>query len=328
MDRDVKMELSKENKEMLLDMFRVMFRIRHFEQTFRTLVLSGNLIGGGHLYIGQEAIAAGVCSCLRDTDAITSTHRGHGHCIAKGADTKRMMAELYSKATGYCKGKGGSMHIADVSKGIYGANGIVAAGIPIATGIAFAQRYKGEDNVTVAFFGDGASNRGTFHESLNMAASQKLPIVFVCENNNYAMSTPFPYHSNNKTISQRAVGYDIPGKTVDGNDVVAVRQAALEAVNLARSGGGPSLLEFVTWRHTGHFLSDQQLYKDPKEQESWLKLDPILRFEKSLLESSVADQAELNIIRAEAIEEINEAVKFAQDSPEPEYEVLFEDLFV
>ena len=322
------MELSLESKEILLDMYRVMYRIRRFEDTFRTLVLSGKVIGGGHLYIGQEAIAAGICSCLRDTDAITSTHRGHGHCIAKGADTGRMMAELFSKATGYCKGKGGSMHIADVSRGIYGANGIVGAGIPVATGIAFAQKYKREDNVTVAFFGDGASNRGTFHESLNMAASQKLPIIFACENNNYAMSTSFPYHSNNKTISQRAVAYDIPGKTVDGNDVVAVRQASLEAVSLARSGGGPSLLEFVTWRHTGHFLSDQQLYKDSKEQERWLELDPIPRFEKSLLDSGVADLAEIDQIRADAIEEIDEAVKFAMESPEPEYEILFEDLFV
>ena len=309
-------------------MYRVMCRIRRFEETFRHLVLSGSLIGSGHLYIGEEAIAAGVCSCLRDSDAITSTHRGHGHCIAKGADTKLMMAELYSKATGYCKGKGGSMHIADVSKGIYGANGIVAAGIPIATGIAFAQKYKGEDNVTVAFFGDGASNRGVFHESINMAASQNLPIVFACENNNYAMATAFPYHSRNKTISQRAAAYDIPGKTVDGNDAVAVREAAKEAVGLARSGGGPSLLEFVTWRHTGHFMSDKQLYKDPGEQERWLALDPIPRFEKLLLDSGIAGQADMDLIKAEAEEEIEAAVRFAQESPEPEYEAMFDDLFV
>ena len=320
--------MSKDDKETMLGIYRVMVRIRRFEETFRHLVLSGSLISSGHLYIGEEAIAAGVCSCLRNSDAITSTHRGHGHCIAKGADTKLMMAELYSKATGYCKGKGGSMHIADVSKGIYGANGIVAAGIPIATGIAFAQKYKGEDNATVAFFGDGASNRGVFHESINMAASQNLPIVFACENNNYAMATAFPYHSRNKTISQRSAAYDIPGKTVDGNDAAAVREAALEAVDLARSGGGPSLLEFVTWRHTGHFMSDKQLYKDPDEQERWIALDPIPRFEKYLLESGFAEQAEIDQIKAEAADEIEEAVKFAEESPEPEYDTLFEDLFV
>ena len=322
------MGLCKDDKEILLEMYRVMVRIRRFEDTFRTLVLSGKVIGGGHLYIGEEAIAAGVCSCLRNSDAITSTHRGHGHCIAKGADTKLMMAELYSKATGYCKGKGGSMHIADVAKGIYGANGIVAAGIPIAAGIAFAQKYNGEDNVTVAFFGDGASNRGTFHESINMAASQNLPIVFACENNNYAMATTFQHHSKNKTISQRAAAYDIPGRTVDGNDAQAVREAAMEAVNLARDGGGPSLLEFVTWRHTGHFLADQQLYKDPREQDYWLALDPIPRFEKRLLEDGIAEQAEIDRINSEAAEEIDMAVKFADESPEPELDVVFEDLFV
>ena len=315
------------SRDIMLDMYRKMIRIRFFEEKSRALVLEGRLYTGLHLYIGEEAIAAGVCSCLRETDCITSTHRGHGHCIAKGADTKRMMAELYGKATGYCKGKGGSMHIADISKGIIGANGIVGAGLPIATGVAFAQKYNGEDNVTVAFFGDGASNRGTFHESLNMAASQKLPLIFACENNCYAMSTHFDYHSNNKTIAQRAQAYDIPGARVDGNDVLAVHETTMEAVERARAGGGPTLLEFTTWRHYGHFLNDPQLYKDPKDQERGIADDPIPRFEKHLAENGVLNRSELDMVRAVITEEIEQAVKFGEESPEPTYDVLFEDLY-
>jgi len=316
-----------ENKDILTEMYRRMVRIRFFEERIRTLSLEGKL-HGGHLYAGEEAIAVGVCSCLRETDCITSTHRGHGHCIAKGADTKRMMAELFGKATGYCKGKGGSMHIADISKGIIGANGIVGAGMPIATGVAFAQKYNGEDNVTVAFFGDGASNRGTFHESMNMAASQKLPLIFACENNNYAMATSFDYHSNNKTISQRAGAYDMPGARIDGNDVLAVYDATMEAVMRARVGEGPTLLEFVTWRHYGHFLNDPQLYKEPKDQERWLENDPIPRFEKLLKDDGILNQSDIDEIRAEVTEEIDQAVAFGEEGPEPTFDVLFEDLYI
>ena len=321
-------ELSKDDKETMLDMYRTMLTIRTFEEKARSLTLEGRMYGGLHLYSGEEAVAAGVCSCLRETDCVTSTHRGHGHCIAKGADTKRMMAELYGKVTGYSKGKGGSMHIADMSKGIIGANGIVCAGLPIAAGVAFAQKYNGEDNVTVAFFGDGATNRGPFHESLNMAAALSLPVIFVCENNNYAMATSFDYHSNNKTIAQRAEAYDIPGARADGNDVQAVRAATLEAVERARSGGGPTLLEFVTWRRHGHFLNDQQLYKDKDEHEAWLARDPIPLFEQRLLENGTADQAELDAIRNSVAEEIEAAVRFSEESAEPAPEVLFEDLYV
>ena len=316
------------SKDTLLEMYRRMVRIRFFEEKARILSLEGKMYGALHLYSGEEAVAVGVCSCLRDGDCITSTHRGHGHCIAKGADTKRMMAELFGRLTGYSKGKGGSMHIADMAKGIIGANGIVGAGIPIATGVAFAQKYNGEDNVAVAFFGDGASNRGTFHESLNMAASQNLPVIFVCENNNYAMSTSFDYHSKNKTIAQRAQAYDIPSAIADGNDVLAVRKAAMEAVERARTGGGPTLLEFTTWRHHGHFLNDQQKYKDPKVQEKWMEKDPIPRFEKKLTNGGKVKLAELEKIKAEITDEIEEAVTFAEASPEPAYEVLFEDLYV
>ena len=316
------------SKDILLEMYRSMIRIRYFEEKARTLTLEGRMYGALHLYSGEEAVAVGVCSCLRDTDCVTSTHRGHGHCIAKGADTKRMMAELFGKVTGYSKGKGGSMHIADMSKGIIGANGIVGAGLPIATGVAFAQKYNDETNVTVAFFGDGASNRGTFHESLNMAASQKLPLIFACENNNYAMSTSFDYHSNNKTIAQRARAYDIPGVLVDGNDVLAVYEATLEAVQLARTGGGPTLLECTTWRHHGHFLNDPQQYKDPKVQEHWMGDDPIPRFEKQLTQEGDIGPSELQAIRDEITEEIEQAVLFGEQSPEPALEVLFEDLYV
>ena len=322
------MVLKNEDKGVLLKMYRSMLTIRTFEEKARSLTLEGKLYGALHLYSGEEAVASGVCSCLRETDCVTSTHRGHGHCIAKGADTKRMMAELFGKVTGYSKGKGGSMHIADMAKGVIGANGIVGAGMPIATGVAFAQKYNGEDNVTVAFFGDGATNRGTFHESLNMAASQNLPLIFACENNNYGMSTPFSYHSRNKTIAQRAKAYDIPGAEADGNDILAVREATMEAVERARAGGGPTLLEFRTWRQHGHFLNDQQKYKDPKEQEAWLAQDPIPRFEKRLIEDGIADQALLDSIRADVVREIEEAVQFGMDSPEPAYEVLFEDLYV
>ena len=320
--------MRKEDKEIMLRIYRTMLTIRTFEEKARSLVLEGRMYGALHLYSGEEAIAAGVCSCLRDTDCVTSTHRGHGHCIAKGAETKRMMAELFGRVTGYSKGKGGSMHIADMAKGVIGANGIVGAGLPIAAGVAFAQKYNGEDNVTVAFFGDGATNRGTFHESLNMAASQTLPVIYVCENNNYAMATSFPYHSHNKTIAQRAQAYDIPGVAADGNDAEAVRAVALEAVERARAGGGPSLLEFRTWRHHGHFLNDQQKYKDPKEQEYWLTQDPIPRFEKALLESGTASQAEVDSVKADVIEEIEEAVRFGESSPQPAFEVIFEDLYV
>ena len=318
--------LKNENKEEMLSLLRTMVRIREFEEVSAKLFLDGRLIGFLHLYSGEEAVAAGVCACLRGDDCITSTHRGHGHCIAKGADVNRMMAELFGKADGYSKGKGGSMHIADISKGIIGANGIVGAGIPIAVGAAYAQKYRNEDAVTVAFFGDGASNRGTFHEALNMAAVLNLPAVFVCENNQFGMSTPFSYHSKNKTISQRAAAYDMPGVTVDGNDPIAVRDAACEAVNRAREGGGPTLIECLTWRHYGHFIGDSAPYKKPEDEKKWRKLDPIPRFEKRLIKDGVADAAQIERIWSDARDEIAAAVSFSEHSPYPEIDVMYEDL--
>jgi pyruvate dehydrogenase E1 component alpha subunit len=318
--------LKNENREEMLALLTMMVRIRTFEDTSAQNFLDGKLIGFLHLYSGEEAVATGVCATLRETDYIVSTHRGHGHCLAKGADMNRMMAELYGKATGYSKGKGGSMHIADISKGIIGANGIVGAGIPIAAGAAFAQKYRSTDGVAVAFFGDGASNRGTFHEALNMASALNLPAVFVCENNQFAMSTPFAYHSKNKTISQRAAAYDMPGVRVEGNDPIAVRDAAREAVARARSGGGPTLLECTTWRHYGHFIGDSAPYKKPEDEKKWREKDPIPNFEKRLLKDGIADKAELEAIHAAAEAEVQAAIAFAEASPYPEVDVMYEDL--
>ncbi|MCL2877470.1 MAG: thiamine pyrophosphate-dependent dehydrogenase E1 component subunit alpha [Acidobacteria bacterium] len=322
----LKKSLKSKNREEMLGLLRTMVRIRTFEETSAKLFLDGKIVGFLHLYSGQEAIAAGVCSCLRDDDYITSTHRGHGHCLAKGADINRMMAELHGRVTGYSKGKGGSMHIADISKGIIGANGIVGAGIPIATGAGFAQKYRETDGVAVTFFGDGASNRGTFHEGLNMASALNLPVVFVCENNQFGMSTPFSYHSKNKTISQRAAAYDMPGVTVDGNDPVEVRDAAATAVGLARSGGGPTLIECLTWRHYGHFLGDSAPYKKPEDEAKWREKDPIPNFEKRLVKDGVADGADIEKIYAEAEEEVTASIRFAEDSPYPDVGVMYEDL--
>ena len=319
--------LKNENKELMMSLMRTMLRIREFEEKAARLFLDGKLIGFLHLYSGEEAVATGICSCLHDNDCITSTHRGHGHCIAKGADLNKMMAELYGKATGYSKGKGGSMHIADISKGIIGANGIVGAGIPIAAGAAFAQKYRGGDSVAVSFFGDGASNRGTFHEALNMAAALNLPAIFVCENNQFGMSTPFEYHSKNKTISQRAAAYDMPGVSVDGNDPIAVMDAATEAVERARSGNGPTLIECLTWRHYGHFVGDSAPYKKQEDEKEWRAKDPIPAFEKRLINDGVTTPREIQMLREQLLEEIDAAVQFAEDSPYPEVEEMFADLY-
>ena len=318
------MSVTREEK---LQFLRTMVRIRAFEDTAERMFLDNKLPGFLHLYSGEEAVATGVCSCPTDQDYITSTHRGHGHCIAKGADINRMMAELLGKQTGYSKGKGGSMHIADISKGIIGANGIVGASMPIACGTAFAQKYRGEKNVSVAFFGDGASNRGTFHESMNMAAALQLPLVFVCENNQFGMSTPFEVASHNKTISQRASAYDMPGYRCDGNDPLAVREVAEKAIQDAREGKGPSLVECLTWRHSGHFVGDSAIYKKPADQEAWLKKDPIVRFEARLMEEDGVGREEIDAIHADAEAEIKAAIEFADNSPYPTIDVMYEDLY-
>ena len=317
------MEISKET---LLGMYRKMLTIRRFEERASELYAAGRMPGFVHLYIGEEAVATGVCASLTDKDFITSTHRGHGHVIAKGGKTDLMMAELYGRVTGYCKGKGGSMHIADVDLGILGATGIVGAGQPISVGAAFACKYKKTDAVAVCFFGDGASNRGTFHEAMNMASSFKLPVVFVCENNMYGISNYQKHHMNISDIADRAGAYGVPGVSVDGNDVIAVYEAASEAVARARRGDGPSIVECKTWRQRGHFEGDPGKYKDPEEQKAWLAKDPIPRIEDKLIELGMATQADIDAMRAKVDEEIEAAIKFAEDSPEPGDDELLTDV--
>jgi pyruvate dehydrogenase E1 component alpha subunit len=314
------------SKETLLDLYQKMYRIRTFENEAKAQFLGGSVPGFLHLYLGEEAVASGVCENLRKDDYITSTHRGHGHIIAKGGDVKYMMAELFGKSTGYCKGKGGSMHIADADIGILGANGIVGAGMDIAVGAGLSAQYRGTDQVCVTFFGDGASNQGTFHESMNMASIWKLPVIFVCENNLYAISMSQSRHQAIKDISNRAASYGIPGITVDGNDVLAVYEAAGEAIARARKGGGPSLIECKTYRHLGHFVGDVAKYRPPEEVEAWMKKDPLPRYEAYLKESGFSDD-ELEKIRTGIQEEIAAAVKFAQDSPLPEKSSVAEDVY-
>ncbi|HWQ79479.1 MAG TPA: thiamine pyrophosphate-dependent dehydrogenase E1 component subunit alpha [Anaerovoracaceae bacterium] len=316
-------------KEEMLSLYETMVKIRDFEETSKNLMMAGKLAGFLHSYAGEEAIAAGVCSELVKEDCICSTHRGHGHIIAKGGNIDRMMAELYGKSTGYSKGKSGSMHIADISLGIIGANGIVAASLPIANGVAFALRYKKSDGIVAVFFGDGATNRGTFHEALNLASVWNLPVVFVCENNNFGMSVAQKYHMKLEKISDRAAAYGIAGVTVDGNDPIAVKEAMREAVKRIKDGQGPTLIECKTWRHYGHFIGDPAPYKDPEEQKEWLsdRKDPIPRFEKRLLDESLATRDELDEIKAKVHKLIENAISFAEQSPDPALAVMFEDVY-
>ena len=313
----------------MVDLYTVMLRIRNFEEKIEELVFSAVIGGFVHLYVGQEAVAAGVCATLRDADTITSTHRGHGHMIAKGGDVRRMMAELFAKSTGYCKGKGGSMHIADLDLGILGANGIVGGGPPIAVGAAMAARYRGTDNVCVSFFGDGASNQGTTHEAMNLAAVWKAPVVFVAENNHYGEFTSQSRHQCIESVTERAAGYGMPGAIVDGNDLAAVYEAAAEAVARARRGKGPSLLECRTYRIKGHFVGDPEVYRGKEEVEAWQKADkdPILRLEKKLLDMKALTKDKEKKIRESVLKEIDEAVKFAQESPEPDASELLQDVY-
>ena len=314
-------------KEQLLALYETMFKIRRFEEKASELFADTLIPGFVHLYLGEEAVATGVCSHLSPKDYITSTHRGHGHVIAKGADLNLMMAELFGKKDGYCKGKGGSMHIADVEKGILGANGIVGGGQAIATGAALACKMKQTGGVAVCFFGDGASNRGTFHEAINLASAWTLPVVYVIENNCYGISCCIDKACNVKDLSVRAAAYGIPGVTVDGNDVLAVREAAGKLIERARKGEGPSILECKTWRHHGHFEGDPGDYKLAEQQEEWLGKDPLPCFR-----SYLADTQKITIKEIEGIEEkidrrIADAVDFAMNSPEPEPESLLEDVY-
>jgi acetoin:2,6-dichlorophenolindophenol oxidoreductase subunit alpha len=321
------MDVKRYGREVSLGFYREMLRIRQFELKAAELFMQGLMAGNIHTCAGQEATAVGACRALRSTDFITSTHRGHGHCLAKGGNSAIMMAELFGKATGYCKGKGGSMHIVDVGLGILGANGIVGAGIPIAAGSALASRIRGTDEVTLAFFGDAASNQGTFHEALNMASAWQLPCVFVCENNRYGVSVCIDRVCNVQDIAARAVAYDIPGVTVDGNDVFAVYEAVKAAAERARSGGGPTLVECKTYRHRGHYEGDPQVYKPQEEIDEWKLLDPVTRMRAALLQTVPADPAEVDAIEAEVRAEIEAAVEFAKNSPYPDAGQVTADVY-
>jgi len=316
-------------KEELIRLYRTMLTIRRFEEHCYTGFASNAIPGVVHSYIGEEACATGVCAALRREDKIVSTHRGHGHCIAKGADIRRMMAEIYGRSTGLCKGKGGSMHIADFSAGMLGANGIVGGGFGIGVGAALACKLDKSDRVAVVFFGDGASREGTFHEGMNLAALWKLPLVFACENNHYGASNHVSKVIPIKDIAQSAAAYDMPSRVVDGNDVAAVYQAAREAVTKARAGEGPFLLEMKTYRWRVHNEAMTALgeTRPLEELESWKKRDPLVIVEKRLLEDRTATKSQLEAIDKEARAVIDDAVNFALSSPLPRPEDALTDVF-
>ncbi len=310
-----------------IEMYKKMLEIRRFEEKVYDLFAQNLIPGTMHLYIGEEAVALGVCAALDPHDFITSTHRGHGHCIAKGASLKKMMAELFGRRTGYCKGKGGSMHITDKSIGMLGANAVVGGAIPIAVGAGLSCKLKYPERVAACFFGDGASNQGTFHEGVNMAAVWDLPVIFVCENNLYAMGTRQSIVMKIQNIAERAAGYGIPGVTVDGNDVIAVYGAAKEAVSRARKGEGPTLLECKTYRHKGHSRFDPAKYRPESEVTEWLARDPLVVLRKKLLNKGVPEEF-FQKVEEQVSKEIEEAVEFAQSSPFPEPEEALDDVWV
>jgi pyruvate dehydrogenase E1 component alpha subunit len=314
-------------KEKLVEMLRKMLRIRFFEEKVFELYAQNLVSGTIHLYLGEEAVAVGVCSTLRKDDYITSTHRGHGHCIAKGGELKRVMAEILGKKTGYCKGKGGSMHIADFSIGMLGATAVVGAGIPIAVGAGLSVKLSKTDQVVACFFGEGASNQGTFHESINMASLWKLPVIFVCENNLYAMGTRQSRAMATENIADRGVAYGIPGEVVDGNDVLAVHEVTQKAVERARKDEGPTLIECKTYRQKGHSRVDPAKYRPKEEVKEWLAKDPIKHFKDKLLQTKTLTEAKIQQIEEEVSAEIEEAVKFATQSPYPAPEEALEDVY-
>lgn len=314
-------------KEKLKELYRKMLEIRRFEDTVFELFGKNLIPGTIHLYAGEEAVAVGVCANLRKDDYITSTHRGHGHCIAKGAQLKRIMAEIFGKKTGYCKGKGGSMHIADFSVGMLGATAVVGAGIPIATGAGLSIKLRGTDQAAACFFGDGASNQGTFHEGINLAATWSLPVIYVCENNLYAMGTSQSAVMRIKDVADRASSYGIPGVTVDGNDVLAVYNAANEAIKRARAGKGPTLLECKTYRRRGHSRFDPATYRPEEETEAWLKRDPLPIFRTQLLETDALTLKEITRVEEAVSAAVEEAVQFAMESPYPTPEEALDDVY-
>lgn len=315
------------SKQKLLDMYKQMVLIRYFEEEVERNLKRGYLHGTTHLYNGQEAIAVGVCSQLKKGDQITSTHRGHGHSIALGASINKMMAELLGRETGYSKGKGGSMHIADIDDGNLGSNGIVGGGIPIAVGAALTAQMKRLDRVVVSFFGDGATNEGSFHEALNLASIWQLPVVFVCENNIYGMSSRISDMTNIENLSERAKSYGFPGITIDGNNVYEVVEASNEAVQRARNEGGPTLIEAKTYRYKGHSRSDREQYRTKEEVNHFQKQDPIIRFEHSLLKQKLLSSKTIEQIKNDLLKQVKQSTSFALNSREPEISELTTDVY-
>ncbi len=318
----------KESKDLLLSMLKKMLEIRYFEEKVWELLARNIIKGASHVYVGEEAVAVGAISAIREDDYITSTHRGHGHCLAKGGELKYMLAELCGKATGYCKGRGGSMHIADVTKGNLGATGIVGSNIPVATGAGLSIKLRGTDQVCLCFFGDGATNNGVFHESLNIASLWKLPVIYIIENNLYGMSVSVNRASAVKELYKKSCAYNMPGELVDGMDVLAVKEAVEKAVERARKGEGPTLLECRTYRYYGHSRSDPRVYRTKEEEEYWKKRDPIKNFSRRLLEEGIATREELDSLEKEVEREIQEAEEFALSSPYPPVEELENDVYV
>jgi pyruvate dehydrogenase E1 component alpha subunit len=312
----------------LVDMYRTMWTIRTFEMKVVELYKHNMIRGSTHVYLGQEAIAAGVCAALRTDDLITSTHRGHGHCLAKGGEPRLMMAELLGRYEGYCKGKGGSMHIADLDLGILGANGIVGGGLCLAVGAALSCEYRATDQVVVCFFGDGAFNQGTFHESANLAAVWKLPIIYVCENNHFALSTRVSSVLAISDLAARAEAYGFPGMSVDGKDVVAVYEAAEAAVARARAGEGPTLITAECYRWEGHMVGDPQEYRTRQEVEERMMQCPIACFRETLIRQGVLTEEEADRIQVEMQTIAQDAAEYAQSCAEPPLETLFDDVYV
>ena len=314
--------------KLLMDMYRSMLRIRRFEEQVWAVYTAGLMDGLAHLYIGEEAVAVGVCSALATDDYITSTHRGHGHLVAKGGKLDQMMAEVMGKATGYCRGKGGSMHIADLSLGILGANGIVGGGFGIATGAGLSIKFQKTKQVTVCFFGDGAANQGIFFEVMNYAAIWTLPVIYICENNQYGEYTPVETVTAGECIADRAKPFGIPAVVVDGNDVVAVYEATTEAVGRARAGQGPSLIECDTYRHPGHHVGDPgTFYRTKDEIEAWKRKDPIERHKQNLIDQGKATESELNAIEQAVDKELSEAVESAKAAPYPDVQEVREHVY-
>ncbi len=324
-------EVKNYSKEQLMKFYEIMFRMRRFEEETFEFYKKGMMAGLAHLYLGEEAVATGVCGALNESDYIGSTHRGHGHLVAREADTKKMLAEILGKKTGYSGGKGGSMHIMAMDKGILGANGIVGGEIPIATGAAYKSLYKKSGEVTVSFMGDSATNEGTFHESINMAAAWKLPCVYVIENNLYGISVDIRDVTNTPDLAVRAKAYDIPGVVVDGMDVIAVYEAAKEAVERARNGEGPTIIECKTYRWQGHHVGDPAVYRTRRsetEKEDWMKRCPLEALKNAILAKKKATKKELEELEAVVEEEIQEAVKFAAESDYPDPNEAYTDVFL